>query len=200
MAVGTTTMAIIGAVTAVASTAASVYASYEQQEAQRQAAEQEEQAARAQAQYQQDMAEYNAKIAETNAERVEEEGRALKRDAYDNSVRKRQEAQQIIGQQRALQSASGAVVDAGSNLDLNLDTAEKGEIDAFHLREQGAWQDYNKRVEAWNYRQQAAEAETDRLSQSYIPTQSYTPLIGKSTTSLLKGLNDTASTFGKLME
>ncbi len=199
MAYATTTMAIIGAVTAIASTAATVYASYEQQEAQRRASEQQEKAARAQAQYQQDMAEYNASIAETNAQRVEEEGRALKKDAYDESVRKRQEAQQIIGQQRALQSASGAVVDAGSSLDLNLDTAEKGEIDAFNIREQGAWQDYNKRVDAWNYRQQAAEAETDKLKHTYIPKEQYTPMIGKDTKSLLKGLNTTASTFGKLL-
>ncbi len=191
---------IITAVTALAGTAATVYSSYEQQQAQKRAQEQQEANARAQAQYQQDMAEYNAEIAEINAQRMEDEGKNIKKDAYDASVRKKQEAQQIISQQRALQAASGAQVDAGSSLDLNLDTAEKGEIDAFSIREEGAWQDYNKRVDAWNYRQQAAEAETEKLSHTYIPQEQYTPLIGKGTTSLLTGINKASTTFGKLME
>lgn len=48
-------------------------------------------------------------------------------------------------------------VDAGAALDLNLDTTEKGELDALALQEQGLQQDYMKRVEAWNLREQAVQ-------------------------------------------
>lgn len=117
---------------------------------------QQGQAQQQQAQFQSDMAARNATIAEQNAQLAEEEGRESKKIGYENAVKKRQEAAGIIGGQRAAQAASGVTVDTGSTLDLNLDTAEKGEIDAFALQDQGAQQDYLKRVEAWNLREQGS--------------------------------------------
>ena len=109
-------------------------------------------AQREQAEFQSKMAQRNAQIAEQNAQLAEEQGREAKKAGYENAVRKRQEAAQIIGGQRAGFGASGAQVDQGAALDATLDTAEKGELDALHSLEQGQWQDYDQRVRAWGLR------------------------------------------------
>lgn len=123
----------------------SAYGAYQSSQAQQQ-----------QADYQSKMAARNAQIAEQNAQLAEEQGRQAKKEGYENKLKKRQEVAGVIGAQRAAQGASGAVVDVGGNLDLNLDTAESGEIDALKLEQQGLDADYQKRLEAWNYREQGA--------------------------------------------
>lgn len=70
-------------------------------------------------------------------------------------VKKRQEVAGVIASQRAAMGASGAQVDRGSFLDLELDTAEKGEIDALALYQRGLDAAYNTEVQGWNYGQQA---------------------------------------------
>lgn len=157
------TAGIVSAALAVAGTAMSAYGQYQQGQAQRR-----------QADFQSAMARRNARIAEQNARMAEQEGREAKRIGYENAVRKRQETAQIIGSQRAVFGASGAQADQGAALDLALDTAEKGELDAFHLRRQGLDTDYNKRLEAWNFREQATGQQLqgqlfDRQSQGYTP-------------------------------
>lgn len=136
MAVTTAVVGIIGAL-------GSAYGSYQSSQAQQR-----------QAEYQSQMAARNAQIAEQNARLAEEQGRQAKKEGYEDKLKKRQEAAGVIGAQRAAQGASGAVVDVGGNLDLNLDTAESGEIDALKLEQQGLDADYQKRLEAWNYREQ----------------------------------------------
>lgn len=138
MAVTTAVVGIIGAL-------GSAYGSYQSSQAQQR-----------QADYQSKMAARNAQIAEQNAQLAEEQGRQAKKEGYEDKLKKRQEAAGVIGAQRAAQGASGAVVDVGGNLDLNLDTAESGEIDALKLEQQGLDADYQKRLEAWNYREQGA--------------------------------------------
>ncbi len=185
MAVGTTTMAVISAVTAIASAAMGTYSAVQQAETQKQ-----------QAEYQSDMAAYNAKVAEQQAQMAEYEGAELKRAAHEEGVKKRQEAAQIVGSQRAKQAASGVAVDAGSALDLNLDTTEKGELDALQLQDQGLWQDYNKRIDAWNYRNQAAVSQS-KSSMYSQKAQQYTPLLDGAD-SLLSGVKKVGSSLGKL--
>ncbi len=176
----------ISAVTALASAAVGTYSAIENSNAQRQ-----------QAEYQSDMAEYNAKIAEQQAQMAEYEGAELKRDAYEEGLKKRQEAAHLVGRQRAAQAASGTTVDVGSALDLNLDTVERGELDALRLQEQGAWQDYNKRIDAWNYRNQAASLESKSDMYAHKAQQS-SPFL-TNTDSLLSGVKKVGTAFGKLM-
>ncbi len=185
MAIGTTTMAVISTVTAIASAAMGTYGAVQQSQAQKD-----------QAKYQSDMAEYNAKIAEQQAQMAEYEGAEVKREAYEAGVKKRQEAAQIVGSQRASQAASGAVVDAGSALDVNLDTTEKGELDALQLQEQGAWQDYNKRIDAWSYRNQSAASQSQSAMYSNKASQ-YSPFLDGAD-SLLSSMKKVGSGFGKL--
>ncbi len=175
-------MTTLGIITAIASTAAGVYGSIQSASAQQQ-----------QAEYQSDMAAYNSQVAEINAQNAEYEGKEAKKTAYEESLEKRQQAALMVGQQRAAQGASGASVDVGSALDLNLDTVEKGAIDAFNIQEQGYWQDYNKRVEAWNYRNQAAglQAQSSMYSNQ---ASAYSPLLS-ATPSLLSGVSKLGGSF-----
>ncbi len=186
MAAFTTTSAVITAVTALASAAVGTYSAVQQAQSQKD-----------QAEYQSDMAEYNAAIAEQQAQVAEYEGAEAKRSAYNESVKKRQEAAQIVGKERADQAAAGVAVDVGSSLDLNLDTTEKGELDALALKEQGAWQDYNKRLDAWSYRNQSAAQQSKADQYSQQATQ-YSPLLS-GTKSVLSSSGSVRSSFGKLL-
>lgn len=154
------------------------------------------QAQQRQAEFQGKMAARNAQIADQNARLAQEEGREAKKVGYENAVKKRQEAAMIVGAQRAAQGAAGVQVDAGSALDLNLDTVEKGEIDALALLEQGQREDYMKRVDAWNMQEQASGM---RLQSSMHKTQagdsSYLFAAGGS---LLSGLADAGSNYYKM--
>lgn len=105
---------------------------------------------------QQSQANYSAAIAEKNQELAQDQAAAQRREGYENMVKKRQEVAGVIASQRAAQGASGAQVDQGSFLDLELDTAERGEIDALSLYQRGLDNAYNSEVQGWNYGQQAA--------------------------------------------
>lgn len=155
---------------------------------------QQQQARQRQQEYQENMARYNAQLAEQQAGMAEEEGRAAKRDAYDAALRKRQEAAGIIGRQRAQAGASGAQTDQGSALDLNLDTAEKGEIDALALQQQGLDEDYRRRREAWTLR---SNAQSQQAAASALRAQRRgTSATGTAT--LLNGLDHTGNNFRRL--
>ena len=95
-------------------------------------------------------------MAQKNQELAEEQAGAQRREGDDNMVRKRQEVAGVIASQRAAQGASGAQVEQGSFLDLTMDTAEKGEMDALALYQRGLDAAYNTEMQAWNYGQQAA--------------------------------------------
>ncbi len=177
---------IIGAVTALAGSAMSVASGMEQTNAQQEHAK-----------YQASMAEYNAKVAEGNAQIAEDEGKRAKQAADEAATRKRQETSLLIGQQRAKQGASGAQVNIGSNLDTNLDFAERGELDALQLEEQGKWQDYNKRIDAQNHRNQAGVLQTQATNYSNQANQ-YSPLLSNGQT-LLTGIKKTSTDFINLI-
>lgn len=114
---------------------------------------------------QQAQADYQARVARKNQELAEEQAREARRQGHDAAVRKRQEVAGIIGSQRAGAGASGATVDAGSFLDLTMDTAEKGEMDALALHQQGLDRAHNLAIRGWNSGRQAqAHAwQADRL-------------------------------------
>lgn len=146
---------VIGLVTSVVGAVGGAYSSYQQGMAQQQAAKQQANMAMMQGAMENDQAQFNATVATMDAEKAEEEGREAKKEGYDNAQRKRLEAAKVIGQQRAEAGASGAQVDQGNFLDQRLDTAEKGEVDALAINEQGLWADYNKRLEGASHRAQA---------------------------------------------
>ena len=141
MAVASSTATIIGATIALAGTAASTYASYQQAQAQKREA--------------QAQADYQAAVAEQNQALAAEQARAQRREGYEEMIKTRQETAALVGKQRAIAGASGAQADAGSFLDLTLDTTEKGEIDALAAYQKGLDAAYNTEIQAWGYGQQA---------------------------------------------
>ena len=108
-----------------------------------------------QAQQQKASAEYQAKIAEQNQELAQEQAASVKRQGYDDAQRQRLKAAGIIGTQRAIAGASGVTVDTGSNLDLTMETAEKGELDALAIQQQSLDKAHNLQIQGWNSGQQA---------------------------------------------
>lgn len=101
-------------------------------------------------------AKYQAEVSRQNQELAEQQASAERRQGYENMITQRQETARLIGRQRAAAGASGAVVDVGSNLDLQADTAAQGEMDAINAYHQGLDRAYNAEVQAANYGNQAA--------------------------------------------
>ena len=109
-----------------------------------------------QARAQSEQMEYQADVARQNQQLAEQQASAERRQGYENMITQRQETAKLIGRQRAAAGASGAVVDVGSNLDLQADTAAQGEIDAINTYNQALDRAYNYDVQAVNYGNQAA--------------------------------------------
>lgn len=114
------------------------------------------QAQQKQAEQQKASANYQADIANKNQELAQEQAASVKRQGYDDAQRQRLKAAGMIGTQRAIAGASGITVDTGSNLDLIMETAEKGEIDALAIQQQALDKSHNLQIQGWNSGQQAA--------------------------------------------
>ncbi len=107
------------------------------------------QASASQAAYQAQVARNNQIIAQRNA------ADALKRgEVEEDKVRQRTAA--ILGQQRARLAGQGSVLDEGSPLDIQMDTAGLGELDALTTRSNYQREAYGQEVQAMNYGAQAA--------------------------------------------
>lgn len=102
------------------------------------------QAASAQASYQAQVARNNSIIAERNAQDAERRG-VIAEDAQ------RRRAAQIMGAQRAGLAGQGSVLDDGSPLDIQMDTAGLGELDALTVRSNYQREAYASRVQGMNY-------------------------------------------------
>lgn len=180
------------------STFSTAYSAIQQGQAARAAAKQQANAAMWQGMLDNENAQFEAKSAEMNAQMLEEDGKEAKREGYDNAQRKRLEAASMVGKQRLEAGASGAQVDQGSFLDQQLDTVEKGELDAFAINEQGLWEDYDKRVQAADQRskgmgyagagQMALARGRAKSSMFSTKANSYTPWLPAATSLLNKGL------------
>ncbi len=102
--------------------------------------------------------EYNAKVTDMNVRLSERRARdALDRGKLEEQ-KKRQETAQITGQQRAAMAANGVDLTFGSPLDLLVDTATLGEIDALTIRRNAANEAYDFDVAAANGRAEASLA------------------------------------------
>jgi hypothetical protein len=101
-------------------------------------------------------AEYNAKVADMNATISERRARdALERGKQEEQM-KRQEVSQVEGRQRAAMAANGVDLSFGSPLDVLVDTATLGEIDALTIRRSSAREAYDYQVQATNGRADAS--------------------------------------------
>lgn len=101
--------------------------------------------------YQGKVAAMNAKIAEENAVR------AFERSQQEQIDQDRQTAA-MIGQQEAIQSASGTTTTGRSNLLVRKAAARLGRQDAFNVREAGRMEAYGFNTDAANFRAQGAQA------------------------------------------
>lgn len=108
-----------------------------------------------QAQQQKASAEYQADVAQKNQELAQEQAADVKRQGYDDAQRQRLKVAGMIGTQRAIAGASGITADTGSNLDLQMDTAEKGEVDALAIQQQSLDKAHNLQIQGWNSGQQS---------------------------------------------
>lgn len=108
-----------------------------------------------QAQQQKAVAEYQADVAQKNQEMAQEQAADVKRQGDDDAQRQRLKAAGMIGTQRAIAGASGITVDTGSNLDLTMETAEKGELDALAIQQQALDKSHNLQIQGWNSGQQS---------------------------------------------
>lgn len=111
------------------------------------------QAASGQAAYQAQVARNNEIIAERNAQDTEKRG-VVAEDAL------RQRTAALLGRQRAELAGQGTELDSGSPLDIQMDTAGLGELDALTLRGSYAREAYGNRVQGQNYEAQARLADS----------------------------------------
>lgn len=102
----------------------------------------------AQASYQAQVARNNQLIAERNAQD------SLKRGVIEED-KARQRAAGVLGAQRALLAGQGTALDEGSPLDIQMDTAGLGELDALTVRSGFEREAYGYRTQSMNYGAQA---------------------------------------------
>lgn len=120
-------------------------------------------------------ARYNAQVSEMNATLAERRARdAMERGAREEQ-KKRQEVAGILGQQRASMAANGLDLGFGSPLDLMIDTAVAGEMDALTIRSNTYREAYDYRVDAAGRR---ADAGLQRAQASAAKTGGYLSAAG----------------------
>lgn len=98
--------------------------------------------------------EFNAKMADLQAEDAVARGK----EASDKS---RRDTKRLIGAQRAAAAASGIEVDSGSALDLQLDAAGFGAMDALTIKNNAAREALGYKAQALDYRSRGAMAEAN---------------------------------------
>lgn len=113
---------------------------------------------------------FNAQVSEMNATLSERRARdALDRGEREEQ-RKRQEVAALKGRQIAASGANGVDLSFGSPLDMIVDTAVLGELDALTIRKNTANEAYDHRVQAVNGR---AEATLSRMNADNAQTAGY---------------------------
>lgn len=100
-------------------------------------------------------AKYSAQVSQMNADMADRAARdALERGKLTEQKQRRENAQ-LQGAQVAAMAANGVDLSFGSPLDLIVDTAKMGEIDALTIRSNTAREERDIRQQALNYRGQA---------------------------------------------
>ena len=100
-------------------------------------------------------AKYNARVADMNARMADRAAKdALERGKLEEQ-KQRQKTAQLMGQQTAAMAANGVDIGFGSPLDLLVDTATLGELDALTIRSNAYREERDIRQQGANYRGQA---------------------------------------------
>ena len=100
-------------------------------------------------------AKYNASVADMNAKLADRAAKdALERGGIEEQ-KQRAKTAQILGQQQAGMAANGLDLTFGSPLDLLVDTAVMGELDALTIRTNAYREERDIRQQGANYRGQA---------------------------------------------
>lgn len=130
---------------------------------------------------------YNARVQEMNARLSERRGRdAIERGAIEEQ-RKRAQVAQIKGQQRVAMAANGVDLSFGSPLDVMVDSAVLGELDALTIRSNAYREAYDHEVDAVNQR---AGATLSRMNASAAKTAGYFDAFSTILTGGAKGYKD----------
>jgi len=117
----------------------------------------------------QQAANYNAQVARMNAELADRRAQdALERGREEEQKQRRQTAQ-LIGKQQVAMAANGLDLSFGSPLDLIVDTAVMGELDALTIRKNAYREEQDLRQQGNNFR---SEAEMQRLAGKNAKRQS----------------------------
>jgi len=135
-------------------------------------------------------AEYNAKVQDMNARIAERQARDAIERGQDEEQRKRMEVQRILGQQKAAMAANGVDLTFGSPMDVIVDTAVLGELDALTIRSNAYREAYQYRVDAANRR---AGATMNRMEASAARTGGFLSAAG----TILGGVGDAYKSYKK---
>lgn len=98
---------------------------------------------------------YNAQVSEMNAKIADKAAKDTLERGKIEEQKQRQKTAQIMGQQTAGMAASGLDLSFGSPLDLLVDTAVMGEMDALTIRSNAYREERDIRQQGANYRGQA---------------------------------------------
>ncbi|WP_174769528.1 virion core protein, T7 gp14 family [Blastochloris tepida] len=111
---------------------------------------------------------YNASVQRENARLADMHARRVLEAGADEERKQRAATQRLIGKQTAGMAANGLDITFGSPLDLIVDTATQGEIDAMTIRTNAYRNSDDVRNQAASYRNKAAlydmEADNSRTS------------------------------------
>lgn len=106
---------------------------------------------------------YQAQIALNNAQSAEWDAAHAKETAADEAAQHMDDVRRFLGTQRAAQSASGAVVDSGTFLDVTLDTVGQGKLDEMAILYEGDLEAWRHETTATNYRAEAGLYESQKI-------------------------------------
>lgn len=124
------------------------------------------------------MGRYEAGILEQNAGFSEQQAKDSIAIGEDQASRHKAAVRGLIGSQRVAAAASGIAIDSGSALDLQEEAAGLGELDLLTIRQNAKREAWGYKVQASNYRGQAAMARAGAKGQAAsIRNEGYTTLL-----------------------
>ena len=143
-------------------------------------------AARAEGKAAQQAADYRAAVDRNNSIIAERQAADARERGAIAERAQRQKTRQLIGRQRAALAGSGQVVDVGSALDITVDTAGIGEVDALTVRANAEREAMGYEVNAMNFN---ASADLNTMAgQSAVAAAS-----NRSTAALINGIGTISS-------
>lgn len=139
-------------------------------------------------------ANYQAQIANMNAQIQEENAKSRLDASAREEQQHRLKVAMLRGNQRAAMAANNVDLASGSPLEVLVDTAYAGEMDALSIRKKGADEAYNYRVEAANLR---AQSQLYRMEAKSARTGGMLSALGTLAGGFGDAIGKYGSTFGK---